>query len=210
MTTKTQEREALQKIQKIVAGLGESSYVGTAFEGCFDIAEQNIEYDAAFSLKGQLELAQEELKKQAEAHEADARRFAGQKKIEIEALKADLNAANSEISSLKAEVAAIQKPLEPAAISEELIADLATFSMAYVDRIRAALLQSAGQIAKDHTVVKLLHEYSIRKAAETEDYARTVRDVVSGGAEFHPSNNVLTHATSYRQILEDLLAEYFN
>ena len=54
MTTKAQEREALQKIQKIVAGLGENSYIGTAFEGCFDLADQNIEYDAAFSLKGNL------------------------------------------------------------------------------------------------------------------------------------------------------------
>ena len=49
MTTKAQEREALQKIQKIVAGLGENSYIGTAFEGCFDLADQNIEYDAAFT-----------------------------------------------------------------------------------------------------------------------------------------------------------------
>lgn len=199
MTTKAQEREALQKIQKIVAGLGENSYIGTAFEGCFDLADQNIEYDAAFSLKGQLELAQEELKKQAEAHESDARRFAQQKKVETDDLKA-------EIATLKIEIATIQSPAE---VSEELITDLATFSMAYIDRIRGNLLRGAGQIAKDRTVVKLLHEYSIRKTAEAEDFAKTAKDVIKYGAEFTPSNNCLTHARSYQQVLEDLLHPYF-
>lgn len=50
MTTKEQERKALEQIRKIVAGLGDDSYVATAFEGCFDDAEYNIEYDAAMSM----------------------------------------------------------------------------------------------------------------------------------------------------------------
>lgn len=50
MTTKEQERKALEKIKKIVEDLGEQSYIGTAFEGCFDLAEQNIEYDAALAI----------------------------------------------------------------------------------------------------------------------------------------------------------------
>lgn len=49
MTTKEQERKALDKIRKIVAELGEDSYVGYAFEGCFDIAEGNIDNDFANS-----------------------------------------------------------------------------------------------------------------------------------------------------------------
>jgi hypothetical protein len=49
MTTKTQEREALEQISNIIAGLGDDSYVGTAFKGAFDYAEQNIENDAAFT-----------------------------------------------------------------------------------------------------------------------------------------------------------------
>jgi len=61
MTTKQQERDALAKIRKIVDDLGENSYIGTAFEGCFEEAEFNIDSDAAFSLKGRLELAQQEL-----------------------------------------------------------------------------------------------------------------------------------------------------
>ena len=60
MTTKEQERKALEKIRKIVEDLGEQSYIKTAFAGCFDIAEQNIEFDAAFSLKESLEIAEKE------------------------------------------------------------------------------------------------------------------------------------------------------
>lgn len=45
MATKDQERAALDKIAKIVNGLGEDSYVGAAFKGCFEIAEDNIGND---------------------------------------------------------------------------------------------------------------------------------------------------------------------
>lgn len=61
MTTKAQEREALAKIREIVAGLGEDSYVGKAFEGCFEIAEENIENDFVSSMKHLYELAQQGL-----------------------------------------------------------------------------------------------------------------------------------------------------
>ena len=57
MTTKEQERKALEKIRKIVEELGEDSYVGTAFEGCFEIAEDNIENDFACSMKQRWETA---------------------------------------------------------------------------------------------------------------------------------------------------------
>ena len=48
--TKEQERAALKKIRKIVADLGEGSYLSYAFDGCFDIAEQNIENDFSISM----------------------------------------------------------------------------------------------------------------------------------------------------------------
>lgn len=56
--TKQQEREALKKIQKIIADLGESSYVGWAFEGCDILARDNIEFDACFSMKDRAEAAE--------------------------------------------------------------------------------------------------------------------------------------------------------
>ena len=45
MATKDQEREALQQIKAMVAGLGPNSYIATAFRGVFDIAEENIDND---------------------------------------------------------------------------------------------------------------------------------------------------------------------
>lgn len=79
MTTKEQERKALAQIKKIVDGLGENSYIGTAFEGCFEIAEENIENDFGCSMKQRAEAAENmatELEcklKTAELNERDLR-----------------------------------------------------------------------------------------------------------------------------------------
>ena len=51
IATKQDERKALADIIEIVEGLGEGSYIGTAFEGCFDIARENIENDWGGSMK---------------------------------------------------------------------------------------------------------------------------------------------------------------
>lgn len=59
MTTKEQEWKALAQIRKIVEGLGADSYIATAFEGCFEIAESNIENDWACSMKQRAESAEE-------------------------------------------------------------------------------------------------------------------------------------------------------
>lgn len=84
MTTKEQERQALQKIRKIVDGLGEDSYIGTAFEGCFEIAEANIEDDFACSMKQRAE---------AEAREAEHfRALAGSLKDELDKVTAERDA----------------------------------------------------------------------------------------------------------------------
>ena len=61
-TTKAQERKALEQIRKIVEGLGENSYIGTAFDGCFEIAEENIENDFGLSMKGRCEEAENKIK----------------------------------------------------------------------------------------------------------------------------------------------------
>lgn len=61
MTTKEQERKALEQIRKIVAGLGEDSYIGMAFEGCFELAEENIENDFGCSMKERAESAERNL-----------------------------------------------------------------------------------------------------------------------------------------------------
>lgn len=61
MTTKEQERKALEQIKKIVEGLGENSYIGTAFEGCFEIAESNIDNDYSCSMKQRVDYTNEQL-----------------------------------------------------------------------------------------------------------------------------------------------------
>lgn len=50
MTTKDQERQAIEKIRKIVEGLGENSYVGFAMDGILELAEDNIREDTAYSI----------------------------------------------------------------------------------------------------------------------------------------------------------------
>lgn len=88
--TKEQERKALEQIKKIVGVLGKDSYLATAFKGCFEIAEQNIDYDFADSLQERLEIAEERLKSDNE----------------------QLKAANNEIDRLTAENKKLEAQLE--------------------------------------------------------------------------------------------------
>lgn len=55
MATKRNERETLEIIRQLVADLGEQSYLATAFQGCFEIAEENIENDFGDSLRDRLD-----------------------------------------------------------------------------------------------------------------------------------------------------------
>ncbi len=55
MVTKEQERKALEQITNIIAALGSDSYIGTALEGCLEIAADNIENDFACSMKDRYE-----------------------------------------------------------------------------------------------------------------------------------------------------------
>lgn len=59
MVTKNDERKALEQIKKIIEKLGEDSYIAVAFEGCFEIAEENINNDFACSMKQKCEMANE-------------------------------------------------------------------------------------------------------------------------------------------------------
>lgn len=70
-TTKEQERKALEQIKKIIESLGENSYIATAFEGCFEVAAENIENDFACSLKHKAEAAEQK----AEKLEAETARY---------------------------------------------------------------------------------------------------------------------------------------
>lgn len=57
--SKAQERAALERIQEIVADLGENSYLAAAFDGCFELAKENIDNDFLQSMKERAETAEE-------------------------------------------------------------------------------------------------------------------------------------------------------
>lgn len=56
--TKEQERKVLEQIRKMVEELGTDSYIAMAFEGCFEIAESNIDNDFGCSMKQRVESAE--------------------------------------------------------------------------------------------------------------------------------------------------------
>lgn len=62
-TTKTDERAALELIRGILAELDPAGYVNTAFEGCCDVAESNINNDFANSYKASLMCVKEKFEK---------------------------------------------------------------------------------------------------------------------------------------------------
>lgn len=114
--TKDQEREALEKIKAILDTLGLDSYVGTAFEGCLEIAEENIENDFAFSMKQRVEAAvvensrlKERVKeledklaeseKDYEAAHAAAHLVADEKDTEIQRLKTQVQELSEKLAS---------------------------------------------------------------------------------------------------------------
>lgn len=72
--TKDQERKALEKIKKIIEELGGAdSYIGTALEGCLEIAQDNIENDFACSMKQRAEDAQTKVDTLRRSQEETAR-----------------------------------------------------------------------------------------------------------------------------------------
>lgn len=73
--TKQQERDALEKIRKIVEQLGPDSYVGTAFQGCFEIAAENIENDFACSMADKVQRAEADVVRLREANTLAATRI---------------------------------------------------------------------------------------------------------------------------------------
>lgn len=75
MVSKEQERKALEQIKKIVEGLGEDSYIGKAFEGCFEKAAENIDNDFWCSMKDERDRLQTKLDNLEKEYKADMDRM---------------------------------------------------------------------------------------------------------------------------------------
>ena len=133
--TKEQERETLEKIKEMIAELGPQSYLATAFEGCFEDAEQNIEDDAAYSMKARLAIqAQRAIER---GHEVDR-------------LKADIAAAQSKIEILQSQFDFASqhiKKLERQQLPEELRRDLWVMVTSEAEASRARMAEAADKMA---------------------------------------------------------------
>lgn len=158
LATKDQEREALATIRKIVEELGPGSYVGTAFEGCFRDAEDNIENDFGCSMQQKLESAEEDVK------ELKSKLAAAEKRLEEFARLMD---------NLKDERSTLERKLAGQSLPEWLRFDLHAFateqeitackSMASAAEIMAELADTPQDIAFTNAV------NSYRKAKEQRE-----------------------------------------
>lgn len=111
MTTKDQERQAIEKIRKIVEGLGENSYVGFAMEGVLELAEDNIREDTAYSMKKNAEIAWERADK-AETENKDLKKEVEDLKKTVEKRGATISELNTELCNARAEAKANEIPEE--------------------------------------------------------------------------------------------------
>lgn len=106
-TTKDQERAALKKIADIIQGLGPDSYLSAAFDGCIELAEENITNDFMTSYKERSERAykaeltakavqqdQAEVIKRLESELKELEQMNDNQRIQIKALENNLKEAN--------------------------------------------------------------------------------------------------------------------
>lgn len=133
--TKAQEREALEKIKAMIEELGPQSYLKTAFEGVFEDAEENIEFDAAFSMKQRYESSEEKLREMSGNYVA-AKRSAS-------VLEEQLGKAQEQIEALQAERDELKKRLLPKWLYEAAW----TLASGEADAARARMEETAETMA---------------------------------------------------------------
>ena len=133
--TKEQERETLEKIKAMVAELGPDSYLKTALEGVFEIAEMNIDEDAAYSFPGRIGVLEEQLKE------------TGSK---LNSAKRDADAAQKALADAEAQLAAAREEiatLKRGHLPEELRRDLWVMTTTEAEASRARMAEAAEKMA---------------------------------------------------------------
>jgi|GEM_PF-1365138 len=118
LATKDQEREALAKIKEIVDGLGPQSYIGTAFEGCFEDAVENIDNDFWLSMK--------------QRFQSEHEKAVHNEGVATEACKA-LNAEKQVSAELRDQIDAIDETLQQTRSAAETLNHLLTEQRAATD-----------------------------------------------------------------------------
>lgn len=133
--TKEQERETMEKIKAMVAELGPQSYLKTAFDGVFEIAEMNIDDDAAYNFPGRVDDLEKRLKEMGSVYNA-AKRDADVAQKALEDARAQLEEAQEQIAALKRQ----QLP-------EELRRDLWVMVTTEAEASRARMAEAADKMA---------------------------------------------------------------
>lgn len=155
MATKEQERQAIEKIRKIVKELGENSYVGFAMEGVLELAEDNIREDTAYSMKKNAEIAWERADKAEKESKLLNAELGTAKKITEENNKA--------IAKLKADI----YKLKANEVPEELIKEM--YNMAYdkeaemIEKMEETADQMADASIAGEDVQKFAEDYKAQK-----------------------------------------------
>ena len=191
--TKDQERGALEKIKAIVEALGPDSYIGTALEGCFEIAEENIENDFACSMKQRVEavvventrlkekvkelegkLAESE--KDYEAAHAAAHEVAEEKDAEIAYLKGKVASLAAKVLSADDLTDCIQMARDSAYGHQEKMKEAAASVVELADDPSSPEFTKA---VKDHRNAKAAYEYAEALASRLEK----IRDNTPAGEQ---------------------------
>lgn len=113
MVTKEQEKKALAQIKTIISSLGEGSYIATAFQGCVEDAENNIEYDFGCSMMDRWINAEKKFEKATDTVKKLEKELA-QKNVEVEEgnrfyskLNDELTATNKTLAQTKEALTAV-------------------------------------------------------------------------------------------------------
>ena len=158
IATKQQERDTLAAIMKMVEELGPQSYLATAFDGCFEDAESNIENDFGDSMQRRWENSMEELSAAKE---------------EINRLKAEVAAAQKKEETLQGQFDFASqhiKKLERQQLPEELRHDLWMMVTSEAEASRARMAEAADKMAAgaDNPGCVLFKESVARYRAEKQ------------------------------------------
>ena len=144
MTTKEQERKALAQIREIVAALGSDSYLAIAFEGCFEIAEENIQNDFGCSMKQRAEAAEQK----AEALADQLRQTADLLAVRTEMISRTRQEAEAKILQISQDAAEHIQQLKQKVLSDDDLSDCLMLAENAQTEAEGAAAEEAAKIVK--------------------------------------------------------------
>lgn len=162
--TKAEEREALRKIEEILKGFDpEDTYIGKAFEGCVEQAEENLRYDGMMGWKAKYESKSREVARLTEKLAEVNKRLRESEVTRVDLTK-ELNQKDDAIARLED----AKNQLESQIVGEALI------RRDYEARI--------GQMESDYKALQISHEELKRArshmvAQELVDLRQTVLEL---------------------------------